>query len=82
MILVLLGVLMAALGINGWLALKRQQEDILKETSRQAADITRYVSRSLAFSVVGHDYHTIQLLLDAREQLANVRVARRRRFGV
>ena len=64
MILVLLGVLMAALGINGWLALKRQQEDILKETSRQAADITRYVSRSLAFSVVGHDYHTIQLLLD------------------
>ncbi len=64
MILVLLGVLMAALGINGWLSLKRQQEGILKETNRYAADITRYVSRSLAFSVVGYDYHTIQLLLN------------------
>ena len=64
MILVLLSVLMIALGINGWFALKRQQEGILKETNRYAADITRYVSRSLAFSVVGYDYHTIQLLLN------------------
>jgi len=64
MILVLLGVLVVALGINGWLALKRQQEDILKEANHHAADIARYVSRSLAFSVVGYDYHTIQLLLN------------------
>lgn len=64
MILVLLCVLMIALGVNGWFALKRQQEGILKETNRYASDITRYVSRSLAFSVVGYDYHTIQLLLD------------------
>lgn len=64
MILVLLCVLMIALGVNGWFALKRQQEGILKETNRYATDITRYVSRSLAFSVVGYDYHTIQLLLD------------------
>ncbi len=76
MILVLLSVLMMALGINGWLALERQQEGILKETNRYAADITRYVSRSLAFSVVGYDYHTIQLLLNELSKSKDIEYVR------
>lgn len=76
MVLVLLGVLMMALGVNGWLALKRQQEDILKEANDHAAEIARYVSHSLAFSVVGHDYHTIQLLLNELITLQDIEYVR------
>lgn len=64
MILVLLSTLMLALGVNGWWTIERQQEDVLKETHRHAAEITRYVSRSLAFSVMGYDYPAIQFLLN------------------
>lgn len=64
MVMVLLAVLLVALGSSGWMAFKKQEETILKEVNRHGADITHYVSRSLAFSVVGYDYQTIQLLLN------------------
>ncbi len=63
-LLVLLSVLLTALSISGWLALKQEKKDTLKEINQRGNDISRFVAKSLAYSVVGYDYHTIQLLLD------------------
>lgn len=64
MILVLLGTLIMALGVNSWFALEQQREDVVKETNRHAMDISRYVSRSLAPSVMGDDHDATQRLLN------------------
>ena len=62
--LILLTVLLTALSVSGWMALKQEKENTLKEINQRGSDISRFVAKSLAFSVVGYDYHTIQLLLD------------------
>lgn len=61
---ILLTVLLTALTISGWMALKQEKIDVLKEINQRGTDISRFVAKSLAFSVVGYDYHTIQLLID------------------
>ncbi len=63
-LLVLITVLLSALSISGWLALEKEKVNLLKEIDQRGSDISRFVSKSLAFSVIGYDYHTIQLLLD------------------
>lgn len=63
-VLVLITVLLAALTVSGWLALQKEKENVLEEINRRGSDISRFVAASLAFSVVGYDYHTAQLLLD------------------
>lgn len=62
--LILLTVLLTALTVSGWMALRQEKQNILKEINQRGSDISRFVAKSLAFSVVGYDYHTIQLLLD------------------
>ena len=62
--LILLTVLLVALSVSGWMALKQEKLNTLKEINQRGSDISRFVAKSLAFSVVGYDYHTIQLLLD------------------
>lgn len=37
---------------------------MLSEINQRGNDISRYVAKSLSFSIVGYDYHTIQLMLD------------------
>ncbi len=64
MVVVLLTVLTIALAVTGWVTFKQQQADIFKETKKRGDDISRFMSRSLALSVVGYDYHSIQLILD------------------
>jgi diguanylate cyclase (GGDEF)-like protein len=63
-VLVLITVLLTALTVSGWLALQKEKENVLEEINRRGSDISRFVATSLAFSVVGYDYHTAQLLLD------------------
>jgi len=67
-LLVLITVLLFALSISGWMALESEKINMFEEIDQRGTDITRFVSKSLAkslaFSVVGYDYHTIQLLLD------------------
>ncbi|NOX92426.1 MAG: diguanylate cyclase [Gammaproteobacteria bacterium] len=63
-LLVLLIVLLTALGVSGWLALHEEKANLLKEIDQRGSYIGRFVAKSMAFSVVGYDYHTIQLLLD------------------
>jgi len=63
-LLVLLTVLLTALSMSSWLALREEEASLLKEINQRGAYIGRFVAKSMAFSVVGYDYHTIQLLLD------------------
>jgi diguanylate cyclase (GGDEF)-like protein len=63
-LLVLLIVLLTALSVSGWLALREEEANLLKEINQRGSYIGRFVAKSMAFSVVGYDYHTIQLLLD------------------
>ena len=59
----MLAVLLTALTVSGWLAINEEKEDILREVKQRGTDISRLVSRSLVYSVIGYDYHTIDLLL-------------------
>jgi len=63
-LLVLLTVLLSALTISGWMALEKEKQDMLQEINQRGSDISRFVSKTLAYSVVGYDYHTVQLLLN------------------
>lgn len=56
-------VLLTTLSISSWFSLNEEKERILKEINNRGSDITRFVSKSLAYSVVGYDYRTIDLLL-------------------
>ncbi|HEC17999.1 MAG TPA: diguanylate cyclase [Gammaproteobacteria bacterium] len=63
-LLVLLTVLLVALSVSGWMALREEKANLLKEIDQRGSYIGRFVAKALAYSVVGYDYHTIQLLLD------------------
>ena len=74
--LILLLVLLTALTVSGWMALQQEKEDVLKEINQRGSDISRFVAKSLAYSVVGYDYHTVQLLLDEITLSEEIRYAR------
>jgi len=61
---VLLTVLLTALSISTWLTVEQQKKTILERIDQRGSDISRFVAKSMSFSVVGYDYHTIQLLTD------------------
>lgn len=62
-VLILLTTLVVGLSASTWLALRSQANDILQETNRRGQEISHFLSRTLAYSVVAYDYHTIELLL-------------------
>jgi len=62
-LLVLMCVLLTALSVSGWFALQEEKENILQEINQRGSDISRFVAKSLVYSVIGYDYHTIDLLL-------------------
>ena len=62
--LVLLTVVLVALTVSAWMAFKAEERIVLKQVEQRGNDISRFVAKSLSFSVVGYDYHTIQLLLN------------------
>ncbi len=63
-LLVLLTVLLTALSVSGWMALQQEKINTLQEINQRGSDISRFVAKSLAYSIVGYDYHTLQLLID------------------
>lgn len=63
LLLVLSLVLLTTLTVSSWLTLNEEKQRILEEIDNRGSDISRFVSKSLTFSVVGYDYHTIDLLL-------------------
>lgn len=62
-LLVLMCVLLFSLSISGWLALEEEKESTLNVINQRGTDISRFVAKSLVYSVVGYDYHTIDFLL-------------------
>jgi diguanylate cyclase (GGDEF)-like protein len=75
-LLVLLVVLLTALSVSGWLALREEKANLLKEINQRGSYIGRFVAKSMAFSVVGYDYHTIQLLLDELTSAGEIEYAK------
>jgi diguanylate cyclase (GGDEF)-like protein len=75
-LLVLLTVLLTALTVSGWLALRDEKSSLLKEVEQRGSYIGRFVAKSMAYSVVGYDYHTIQLLLDELTSSAEIDYAK------
>ena len=59
----LLFVLLTTLSISSWFTLNEEKQRIIKQIDNRGSDISRFVSKSLTYSVVGYDYHTIDLLL-------------------
>lgn len=62
-VLLLLATLVIGLSASTWLALRSQASDILQETDRRGQEISHFMARTLAYSVVAYDYHTVELLL-------------------
>lgn len=52
------------MGISGWHSLHQQELLVIEETKLRGSDLARFTSRSVAYAVIGYDYHSIQLLLD------------------
>lgn len=61
--LVLVATLLISLTVSGWLAFQSQHHDIMQETHRHGVELTHVIARALANPVVGHDYHSIELIL-------------------
>ncbi len=68
MILLLVAVLSIALGVTAWLTIDHQKRELVRETQKDGEDLSHVVSRALAFSVIGYDYQTIQLILNELTQ--------------
>lgn len=75
-ILVLLTVLLSALSISAWLVLQQEKTAIIAEINQRSGDISRFVAKSLTYSVVGYDYHSIDLLLDEITSTQDIAYAR------
>ena len=76
MVLVLLSVLLISLTAAGWLTLREQKQDIIEQTRLRGEDLSRFVTQALTFSVVGYDYHAIQMLLDEIVKSQDIAYAR------
>jgi len=62
-IIILTTVLVITLTVNSWLTLQSQERDIYRETHRWGTEFTHFVAQNLLNSVVGYNYHAIELLL-------------------
>lgn len=62
-VLMLIMVVGLSLGMMGWLTLRQQEEEVRTETLQRGKALTHFVSQSLVYTVVAHDYHTLQMML-------------------
>lgn len=75
-IAVLITVLTVAMGLTGWLMIHQGQQNMERIAVQRRTFFTHYVARSLVYSVVGHDYHTLQLLLDEMTKTHDIAYAK------
>lgn len=68
----LLLVLLTSLTLSGWFGYQKTKENIRDEINLRGTNIIRFLSKSLVYSVVGYDYHTIGLLLNEITQTDDV----------
>lgn len=73
--------LVIALTVSGWFAIQAEKKDILAEVNQRGNDISRFIAKSLSYSVIGYDYHTIQLYMDeiiASDEMSYARVVNKK----
>ena len=75
-LLILVSMLAIALTVSGWLAIQQERKNLLTEINQRGNDFSHFMAKSLAYSVIGYDYHTIQLLLDEITKTKDVSYAR------
>lgn len=63
-LLILASVLIISLTIHGWLILDEQRREDLMDLQRRGSDISHFLAKAVAYSVIGYDYHTLQLLMN------------------
>ena len=63
-LLILASVLIVSLTIHGWLILDEQRHEDLVDLQRRGSDISHFLAKAVAYSVIGYDYHTLQLLMN------------------
>lgn len=63
-LLLLFAVLLVSLTVSGWIELSAQKQRFMADVQQHGNDISKYLAQSLAYSVIGYDYHTTQLQLD------------------
>ncbi len=63
-LLILAVVLVVSLTIHGWLILEEQREEALADLQHRGSDISHFLAKAVAYSVIGYDYHTLQLLMN------------------
>lgn len=62
-VLTLLGGLLISLTINAWLSIQEQERFTNEEINRKGTQFSQLIAQSLANSVIGYDYHGIQLFI-------------------
>lgn len=75
-IAVLITVLTLAMGLTGWLMIQQSRENIEGAAMQRRAFFTRFVAQSLVYNVVGHDYHTLQMLLGEMTKMPEMSYAK------
>ena len=63
-LLILDVVLVVSLTIHGWLILEEQREEALADLQHRGSDISHFLAKAVACSVIGYDYHPLQLLMN------------------
>ncbi len=75
-LLILASVLIVSLTIHGWLILDEQRHEDMLDLQRRGADISHFLAKAVAYSVIGYDYHTLQLLMNEIVATESVNFAR------
>lgn len=63
-LLALLIVLLTALSVSGWIALREEKASLLNDVEQRGANIGRFAAKSMALVIISHDHRGIQLLLN------------------
>ncbi len=64
MLLILVTVLVIAVGVSGWLTMRKQERDLYDAIELRGQEVIKHAANALALYAVSYDYHGIQLLLD------------------
>lgn len=75
-IAVLLVVLTLAMTVTGWFMIRHMRDSMEREANHRRSFFVGFVAQSLVYNVVGHDYHTLQLLLDEMTRAPEISYAK------
>jgi diguanylate cyclase (GGDEF)-like protein len=71
-VIILTATLIVTLSASTWMAIQDQRRDLLDEARHRGEGVSQVIAEYLAYSVVAHDYHTIELLLNGLAQHGDI----------